>query len=101
MLSCGRLQQQSDTGISEENYRQFRSRLEAAFRKVIRYWQEPNGDKQLLHFGLDEIRLVLYRSPLLIGKARQSAAEAECGRGRARQILASCRFDMETRRKAR
>ena len=97
-LSYGMLQQQFGTGIAEENYRLFRQRLKAAFVEVAKYWQLPESDgaKQLLNFDLDAKRLVLYRSPLLIGKAKQSAAESA-----AQQIMETRSFDMDTRRKAR
>lgn len=96
-LSYGLLQQQFGTGIAEADYRKFRQRLKAAFVQVGQYWQDPHGSgKQLLHFDLDETRLVLYSSPLLIGKAKPSAAEEST-----RQIMASRSFDTETRRKAR
>lgn len=99
-LSYGMLQQQFGTGIAEENYRMFRNRLKKAFKQVAQYWQEPDGERSLLNYDLDETRLVLYRSPLLIGKAKQSAAES-AKLADVQQIMASRSFDMETRRKAR
>ena len=94
-LSYAMLQQQFGTGTAEENYRKFRQQLKRAFAQVAQYWQEPGSEKQRLNFDLNETRLVLYRSPLLIEK-QSSAAEDE-----ARQIMASRSFDMETRKKAR
>ena len=94
-LSYGLLQQQFGTGISEADYRQFRLRLKKSITKVAQYWQGTDGEKQRLNYDLDETRLVLYRSPLLIENKR-GAAEDE-----ARQIMASRSFDAETRKKAR
>ena len=95
-LSYGRLQTQFGTGISEENYRKFRQELKLAFGKVAAHWHAPGSDLSQLNYEFAETELVLYRSPLLIGKAKPTAAATEADR-----ILASRSFDMETKKKAR
>ena len=95
-LSYGQLQTQFGTGIAEENYRLFRSRFKQAMAEVAQYWRAPQNEKTLLNYELNETRLVLYRSPLVVGKARASASP-----GDTQQILSSKSFDPETRKKAR
>jgi hypothetical protein len=98
-LSYGQLQEQFGTGIAEENYRKFRQALRGAIRKVAAYWQPVEGEsKQRLNYDLNETRLVLYRSPLLIDKQR---TPAEANLEEAKQIMASRRFDDLTLKKAR
>ena len=95
-LSYGRLQEQFGTGIAEENYRQFRKEFKLAFAKVAQFWRSPDGNPQILYYDLDETRLTLYRSPLLIAKGKPSHAQEE-----AQRIFSSRRFDQETQRRAR
>ncbi len=97
-LSYGALQAQFGTGIAEENYRQFRSAFKAAFAKVAAHYQPHTGDtgKTLLHYDLNETGLVLYSSPLLIGRGNRITKQDE-----AKQILESHKFDVETRKKAK
>jgi Plasmid encoded RepA protein len=94
-LGYGRLQEQFDTGIAEENYRLFRSRLKQAFADVDKYWRAPNGGKQALNYEFEPTQLILYRSPLLV-KAKPTPAREE-----ALYILESRSSDEVTRRKAR
>ena len=95
-LGYGRLQEQFGTGIAEENYRLFRSRFKEALADVAESWRSFEGEQQPLYYELDETHLVLYRSPLLITKAKVSRAEEETHR------LISCRsLDDATRRSAR
>lgn len=95
-LGYGRLQEQFGTGIAEANYRQFRKEFKLAFAKVVKCWSSPDGEKQPLHYEFDETRLVLYRSPLLLAKAKTSRAQEDVQR-----ILSSRSFDDATRRRAR
>lgn len=97
-LSYGALQAQFGTGIAEENYRQFRSAFKAAFKKVAAHYQPHTGDtgKALLHHDLNETGLVLYSSPLLIGRGNRLTTQDE-----AKQILESRKFDAETLKKAK
>jgi hypothetical protein len=95
-LSYGRLQAQFGTGMAEKNYRMFRSRFKQAFGDVAKHWHASNDVKSLLNYELEETRFVLYRSPLLVAKAKPSAAQKE-----AQRLLESRSFDQETRRKAR
>jgi hypothetical protein len=94
-LGYGRLQEQFGTGIAEENYRMFRSRLKEAFASVDESWRTPDGEKQSLNYEFEPTRLILYRSPLLVNAKPTPAQEA------ARRILESRSFDEATRRKAR
>jgi len=94
-LGYGRLQEQFGTGIAEENYRMFRSRLKEAFASVDESWRTPDGEKQSLNYEFEPTRLILYRSPLLVNATPTPAQEA------ARRILESRSFDEATRRKAR
>jgi len=95
-LGYGRLQEQFGTGIAEANYRQFRQELKLAFAKVANAWRSPDSEKQPLNYEFEPTRLVLYRSPLLIAKAKTSRAQEE-----AQRLLSSRSFDQETRRSAR
>jgi hypothetical protein len=95
-LSYGGLQEQFGSGIAEENYRMFRSRLKHALTEVAKYWCAPNSDLSQLRYEFGETDFVLYRSPLLIGKAKPKAQAAATER-----ILTSRTFDTETRKKAR
>ena len=95
-LSYGRLQTQFGTGIAEANYRQFRKELKLAFAKVAAHWHAPGSELLQLHYEFGETDLILYRSPLLIGKAKMTGAAAE-----AERILATRGFDAETKKKAR
>lgn len=95
-LSYGRLQTQFGTGIAEANYRKFRQELKLAFAKVAAHWHAPNSDLIQLHYEFGENDFILYRSPLLIGKAKPKGREAE-----AERILAARSFDAETKKKAR
>ena len=83
------------TGIAEKNYRMFRRRFKEAMADVKEQWRSPDGEKQPLPCDLDEKRLVLYRSPLLIAPARPSAAQEK-----EQRILSSRSFDEATRRSA-
>ncbi len=94
-LGYGRLQEQFGTGIAEENYRQFRSRLKQAFADIDESWRTPDGAKQSLNYEFEPTQLILYRSPLLVHAKPTPAQEA------ARRILESRSFDEITRRKAR
>ena len=94
-LGYGRLQEQFGTGIAEENYRLFRSRLKQAFADVDESWRTPDGEKQSLNYEFEPTRLVLYSSPLLVNARLTLAQEA------ARRILESRSFDEVMRRKAR
>lgn len=96
-LSYGLLQQQFGTGTTEADYRKFRSELKKTFLRVAQYWQTPDstGKQQRLNYTLDEGRLVLHRSPLLIETKRSPAEDA------ARQIIERRSFDDVTRKKAR
>lgn len=97
-LSYGSLQEQFGTGVAEANYRQFRSVFKANFIKVADHWQPHNtrAEKSLLNYELNETGLVLYRSPLLIGRGDRLTKQEEI-----EQILQRRTFDQETRRKAR
>ena len=95
-LGYGRLQEQFGTGIAEANYRQFRKEVKLAFAKVAQCWGAHGGEKQPLNYELDETRLVLYRSPLLIAKDKTKRAQDDMQR-----ILSSRNFDEATRRRAR
>jgi len=95
-LGYGRLQEQFGTGISEANYRKFRQEFKLAFAKVAEHWRSLDGEKQPLNYEFEPTRLVLYRSPLLIAKAKTSRAQEE-----AQRLLSSRSFDQETRRSAR
>lgn len=94
-LSYGRLQEQFGTGIAEENYRNFRSRLKQAFADVAKSWCTPAGEKQPLNYEFAPTQLILYRSPLLVNTKPTRAQEAS------RRILEHRSFDEITRRKAR
>lgn len=95
-LSYGRLQTQFGTGIAEANYRMFRSRLKQAFAEVAKHWHAPGGENSPLHYEFGEKEFTLYRSPLLLGKAKLKGAAAETER-----ILGSRAFDAETKKRAR
>ena len=95
-LGYGRLQEQFGTGIAEQNYRQFRKEFKLAFAKVDKNWCSSDGESQTLHYDLDETRLILYRSPLLIGKNKLIR-----GQEAVQRILDSRSFDEATRRRAR
>lgn len=95
-LSYGSLQTQFGSGIAEENYRMFRSRFKQALTEVAKYWHAPGSDLSQLNYEFDEKGFVLYRSPLLIGKAKLKGAAAT-----AERILINRSFDAETRKKAR
>ncbi len=90
------MQEQFGTGISEANYRKFRQEFKLAFAKVAEHWRALDGEKQPLNYEFEPTRLVLYRSPLLIAKAKTSRAQEE-----AQRLLSSRSFDQETRRSAR
>ena len=94
-LGYGRLQEQFGTGIAEENYRNFRSRLKQAFADVGKSWCTSAGERQSLNYEFEPTQLVLYRSPLVVSAKQTPAQEA------ARRILESRSFDEMTRRKAR
>jgi hypothetical protein len=95
-LSYGQLQNQFGTGISETNYRSFRRDLKTAFTKVAKYWHAPGTDYSQLNYEFGEKEVTLYRSPLMIGKAKLKGTAAE-----AERILSNKTFDAETRKKAR
>lgn len=95
-LSYGRLQAQFGTGIAEKHYRQFRKELKLALAKVAEQWRSTDGKKQNLHYGLDETRLTLYRSPLIIPQKPPTKTAIERGR-----ILGNRKFDPTTERLAR
>lgn len=95
-LSYGQLQNQFGTGIAEENYRQFRAELKLAFGKVAQHWRAPQSETTLLKYDLNETRLVLYRSPLLVSKARPHAEQSERERMLRTRVLSP-----EVRRQAR
>ena len=95
-LSYGRLQNQFGTRIAEGNYRLFRSRFKKAVTSVAKYWHAPGSDLSQLNYEFGETDFILYRSPLLIGKAKPKGAAAE-----AERILTTRSFDAETRKKAR
>ena len=97
-LSYGSLQEQFGTGIAKKNYRNFRHELRLAFEKVKEEWQKPdeNGKVVILNCDLEESRLILYRSQLLVGKPKQIGLQAGD-----EAILKSRRFDDATRKKAR
>jgi hypothetical protein len=63
---------------------------------VDKNWCSPDGEPQTLHYDLDETRLVLYRSPLLIGKNK-----LDRGQEAVQRILDSRSFGEATRRRAR
>jgi hypothetical protein len=96
-LSYGALQNQFGTGISEDNYRQFRKEFKSAFNKVAALYQPHTGDtgKPILNYALNDTGLVLYRSPLLIGRNKPTKQD-DIG-----QIIKSRNFDLPTVRKAR
>src|SRR5712692_2505403 len=94
-LGYGRLQKQFGTGIAEENYRLFRSRLKQAFADVDKHWRAADGENQALNYEFEPTKLLLYRSPLLVNAKPTRAQEA------ARRILESRSFDEVMRRKAR
>src|SRR6266568_6180907 len=94
-LGYGRLQEQFGTGISEKDYRTFRSRFKQAFTEVAGHWRPPDSPKSLLNHELNETGLVLYRSPFLLAQPRASQAQEKI-----QGILERRRFDQETRRRA-
>jgi replication initiator protein len=94
-LGYGRLQEQFGTGISEKDYRTFRSRFKHAFTEVAGHWRPPDSPKSLLNHELNETGLVLYRSPFLIAQPKAIQAQEKI-----QGILERRRFDQETRRRA-
>lgn len=94
-LGYGRLQEQFGTGISEANYHKFRERFKQALAKVAEHWRDDQG-KILLNYDLDTTGLTLYRSPFIVGAAR-NVTQGD----RLRPVPDSRSFDPDTRRVAR
>jgi transposase len=90
------LQEQFGTGISEKDYRTFRSRFKQAFTEVAEHWRPPDSPKSLLNHELNETGLVLYRSPFLVAQPKASLLQEKI-----QAILERRGFDQETRRRAR
>ncbi len=96
-LSYGRLQGQFGTGMAEKNYRNFRSRFKKEFADVAEAWNKhAENERQHLKYELGDTGLTLFRSDLLIAKAKPSATEQE-----AQRLLSRRRFDDATRKEAR
>jgi hypothetical protein len=69
-------------------------RFRAAIKLLEEYWKGPDG-KPMLHYDFGSSRFTLFRSPLLISKAKKAISIP------AIQVLKDKRFDDATRKQAR